>query len=76
MPYIYPSPEGEFRAEWNHSDRDIVVTLDADGKRIRLLVVGAGDDIPTRRETFEANANGVKMLASTLEALLKAEVGP
>jgi hypothetical protein len=76
MPYVYPTPEGEFRAEWNHPDRDVVVTLNAPGRRLRLLAVESVGNIPTRRESFDADQAGVKMLASTLEALLKAEVGP
>src|ERR1700751_2419844 len=73
MPYLYPSPEGAFRAEWNHPDRDIVVTLDATATRFSLLAVEVGGGVPTRRETFHSDADGLKMLSAALEKLLNAD---
>jgi hypothetical protein len=73
MPYIYPSPDGAFRAEWNHPERDVVVTLDPSGLRLRLLAVDSNAEAPARREAHDATDDGIKALAASLESLLETD---
>lgn len=72
MPYVYPSPDGAIRAEWNHPDIDVVLVLDASGARLRLLAVDSTGSRESRREQYDPDRKGLKALAASLEKLLDA----
>jgi hypothetical protein len=49
VPWLYPTPEGEIRAEWACSDREWILELDAAGRKafvmmIRLLEEGGAEE--------------------------------
>ena len=70
MPYIYPTPKGTFRAEWNHPESDVIVTIDLCRNSAKFLAMKRGSGDKPVIESFALDATGIGLLAESLATSL------
>jgi hypothetical protein len=73
-PYVYPTPDGEIRAEWPASEWDVVLTFNPEVTRAELVANATMRD-ETEEASFAADLSGMLSLSAKLGRLLRSEAG-
>lgn len=73
-PYLYPTPEGEIRAEWPTTAWDVVLTFDPEVTRAELVANATTRD-ETEEATYAADLSGMLSMSAKLGRLLRPEAG-
>ena len=73
-PFVYPTPDGEIRAEWPARAWDVVLTFDAGVTRADVLANATTHD-ETEEASFAADLSGMLRLSAMLGRLLRPEGG-